>query len=97
MKILQFAFDFNQNNSYLPHNFKSTKCVVYTGTHDNNTTNGWFYGEETNEKSKKYITEYIGINHRDAFHWQLIRMALASIASLAIIPVQDLLGYSGDF
>ena len=52
MKILQFAFDGQSNNSYLPHNFTSTNCLVYTGTHDNNTSNGWFYGQETSDQNQ---------------------------------------------
>lgn len=97
MKILQFAFDFNNKNSYLPHNFKTTNCVVYTGTHDNNTTNGWFYEFDIDEKTRKYVLNYLRIDHRHEFHLQLINLALSSIADLAVFPVQDILGYAGKF
>jgi 4-alpha-glucanotransferase len=97
MKILQFAFDFNNKNPYLPHNYKTTNCVVYTGTHDNNTTNGWFYEYEIDERTRKYVTKYLRVEHRHEFHFQLINLALSSIADLAVFPVQDLLGYAGKF
>lgn len=97
MKVLQFAFDFNHKNLYLPHNYTTTNCVVYTGTHDNTTTNGWFYEQNIDEKTRGYVMKYLGLNHRDEFHWQLIGLALSSIANLAIFPIQDILGYAGKF
>ncbi len=97
MKILQFAFDFNKKNPYLPHNFKTKNCIVYTGTHDNNTTNGWFYGSEIDENTREYIIKYLGAENRDEFHWKLIRIALSSVADLTIFPVQDILGYGEKF
>ena len=97
MKILQFAFDFNNKNPYLPHNYTTTNCIVYTGTHDNNTTNGWFYEQDIDEKTRNYIMKYLRLNHRDEFHWQFISLALNSIADLAIFPTQDILGYAGKF
>lgn len=97
MKILQFAFDGSADNPYLPHNFAHGNCVVYTGTHDNNTSNGWFYGEETREETKRAVLEYMGLGHRDEFHWNFIRLAMASVARLAVFPVQDILGYDGRF
>lgn len=97
MKVLQFAFDYEPTNSYLPHNFTTPNCVVYTGTHDNNTTNGWFYENETDEARRVYILDYMGLEHRHEFHWRFIRLGLSSIADLAIVPVQDLLGYAGKF
>ncbi len=96
MKILQFAFDFDSKNPYLPHNFTNPSCIVYTGTHDNSTTNGWFY-EESDERTRRYIMDYMQLDHQDAFHWKLIHLALSSIAQLSIIPVQDILGYAGRF
>jgi 4-alpha-glucanotransferase len=97
MKILQFAFDGSADNPYLPHNFANGNCVVYTGTHDNNTSNGWFYGTEISETTKRAALEYMGVGHRDDFHWHFIRLAMASVARLAVLPVQDLLGYDGRF
>jgi 4-alpha-glucanotransferase len=97
MKILQFAFDGPSSNPYLPHNFTGTNCLVYTGTHDNNTSNGWFYGQETSSQTKQYVLDYLNLAHRDEFHWQLIRLAMQSIACLAVFPVQDILGYGERF
>jgi 4-alpha-glucanotransferase len=97
MKVLQFAFDMKKKNAYLPNNYTTTNCVVYTGTHDNNTTNGWFYENEIDERVRSYILRYLRINHKDEFHWQLINLALSSIAKLSIFPVQDILGYAGKF
>jgi 4-alpha-glucanotransferase len=97
MKILQFAFDCNNKNVYLPHNYKTSNCVVYTGTHDNNTTNGWFYENEIDEKTRDYVIRYLRINHRDEFHWQFVNLALSSIADLTIFPTQDILGYAAKF
>jgi 4-alpha-glucanotransferase len=97
MKILQFAFDGQRDNPYLPHNFTQANCLIYTGTHDNNTSNGWFYGPETGEATKRSILDYMNLGHRDEFHWHFIRLAMQSVARLAIIPVQDLLGYDGRF
>ncbi len=97
MKILQFAFDGRSSNHYLPHNFSTSNCLVYTGTHDNNTSNGWFYGQETSEASKQYILDYMNLGHRNEFHWHFIRLAMQSVARLAVVPVQDLLGYDERF
>jgi len=97
MRILQFAFDFNNRNYYLPHNIDNRNCLLYTGTHDNNTTNGWFYGNEIDENTRRYILEYLGSDSISDFHWQLIRAAFRSVASLVIVPAQDLLGFGADF
>jgi malto-oligosyltrehalose synthase/4-alpha-glucanotransferase len=92
MVILQFAFGDNTPMSgYIPHNH-TINCVVYTGTHDNNTTKGWFVNE-LGEKNKKEAEEYAG--HRisiETCNIDFIRMAYNSVARIAIIPVQDLLG-----
>jgi len=97
MKVLQFAFDRDPQNPYLPQNYPTPNCLVYTGTHDNNTTNGWFYGAEAGEEGRRYVCEYLGLTHRDEFHWQLIRLAMLSTADICMIPMQDLLGYAGEF
>jgi 4-alpha-glucanotransferase len=88
MKILQFAFDRNPDNPYLPHNHERDS-VVYTGTHDNNTTLAWYEGLDSD--SQDYICQYLGKEKPD-MPWTLIRTALASVANLAIIPMQDILG-----
>ncbi len=95
MKVLQFAFDFNPANTHLPHNFSSTNTVVYSGTHDNNTTLGWFLGPEMNEEGRNLVRRYLGSDGREISH-DLIRLALASVARLAILPLQDVLGFGGD-
>lgn len=95
MKILQFAFDSDEHNLYLPHKYDTTNCVVYTGTHDNNTTVGWFYDETIGEGSKDRVRKYANSNG-DKIHWDFIRLALSSTASTAIIPLQDLLGFGAD-
>ncbi|MGE5241629.1 MAG: 4-alpha-glucanotransferase [Bacteroidota bacterium] len=88
MKILQFAFDSGPDNPYLPHNH-DVASVVYTGTHDNDTTVAWF--EELSAERQLSVVEYLGYQH-EPMPWPLIRAALASVARLAIVPMQDLLG-----
>ncbi len=97
MKILLFAFDHNNKNEYLPHNITNRHCIVYTGTHDNNTANGWFYNTSMNEEDRNYILEYLGMNDWNNFHIRIIREAMATQADLVIIPAQDILGYSSEF
>ncbi len=88
MRILQFAFDGHSDNLYLPHNFQSN-TVVYTGTHDNDTTRGWWSNLPVHEQD--YVRRYLGISG-DSIEWDLIRAASASVAALSIIPMQDVLG-----
>jgi 4-alpha-glucanotransferase len=87
MKILQFAFGSGPGNSYLPHNHVR-EAVVYTGTHDNDTTAGWYAGLPA--KEKKQIRDYMGSNGKDIVG-DLVRAALASVANMAVIPLQDIL------
>lgn len=96
MKVLQFAFDGNfADNLYLPH-MHVEKSVVYTGTHDNNTTVGWFT-EELSEEQKGYIAEYIGGKITpENIHWEMIRVAMRSVARASMIPVQDVLGLGAE-
>lgn len=89
MRILQFAFDDpTPENPYLPENYEPN-TVVYTGTHDNDTVLGW-YGTLAPEK-REIMKEYIG-SDEDPIGWQLIRLAWKSVANLAIVPLQDILG-----
>lgn len=90
MKVLQFAFGGDARNPYLPHNYTDPWCVVYTGTHDNDTSQGWFRTLSPQDQSA--VLRYLGRIEATEIHWDLIRLALSSIASLAIIPLQDLLG-----
>ncbi|KGF72427.1 4-alpha-glucanotransferase [Neosynechococcus sphagnicola sy1] len=89
MKILQFAFGSGPGNPYLPFNYQRN-CVVYTGTHDNDTTVGWFSQLSPYEQTS--LQRYLGSISSDGVQWDLIRLALSSIANQAIIPLQDLLG-----
>jgi 4-alpha-glucanotransferase len=91
MKILQFAFDSGPKNPYLPHNHLPNS-VIYTGTHDNNTSLGWW--RSLDKKAKQQVIDYLKRPCRD-MPWTLIETSLASVANLAIIPLQDLLGLDG--
>lgn len=96
MKVLQFAFDSDATNSFLPHNYSTTNCVVYTGTHDNDTTVGWFLSGAVSQESKDRALRYANSHVGNPVHWDFIRMALASVAALAIVPMQDVLGFGSD-
>ncbi|MBH2019746.1 4-alpha-glucanotransferase [Polaromonas sp.] len=97
MRILQFAFGedaaFDNTNAYLPHNFDSN-TVVYTGTHDNNTTQGWW--AEASPALRQQVLDYLGTGDGQDIHWQLIRAACASVADTAIHPLQDVLGLGAE-
>lgn len=92
MKILQFAFSGESDNPYLPYQH-TRDSVVYTGTHDNDTTLGWY--NSLDENTRNYVKEYLG-RSIEMMPWPLIRTALASRANLAIIPMQDVLGLGGE-
>lgn len=94
MKILQFAFDSDERNLYLPHNFDSPNCVVFTGTHDNNTSLGW-YMEDASTRGQARIRRYANSEAHE-IHWDFIRLALSSVAATCIVPMQDILGFGGD-
>ena len=87
MKILQFAFSGETDNPYLPANHVKNS-VVYTGTHDNDTTLGWFEGLD--DATRAQIDEALG-PAEDPMPWRLIRVAFESPALLAVVPMQDLL------
>ncbi len=89
MKVLQFAFDSREENDYLPHNYQRNS-VVYTGTHDNDTTLGWFHSLQ--RKDKRFAKRYLDIKASKDAEWKFIRAALSSVADTAIIPMQDYLG-----
>jgi 4-alpha-glucanotransferase len=103
MRVLQFAFSSDMKNIDLPHNY-SRNVVVYTGTHDNDTTVGWFQGvagqsstldARQMDRERKFCMEYLHTDGRE-IHWDFIRAALASVADTAIIPLQDLLGLGSE-
>ncbi|MFT3721004.1 4-alpha-glucanotransferase [Pseudorhodoferax sp.] len=92
MRVLQFAFDGKPDNPYLPHNY-APDTVVYTGTHDNDTTLGWWRAAGAGER--EHAARYLG--HAAAeldtgIHWAMLRAAWASVADTAIAPLQDVLG-----
>jgi 4-alpha-glucanotransferase len=88
MKVLQFAFGGGTDNLYLPHNFTDPNCVVYTGTHDNDTTRGWFASRGDAERD--FVLRYLARDGSD-IAYDLIRLALGSVARTAIVPFQDIL------
>jgi len=100
MRILQMAFGSDPKApEYRPHNH-IVNCEVYTATHDHNTTVGWFTAEpgtqttqsrEDVEKERKYALEYICSDGME-IHWDFIRLALGSVAQMAVFPLQDVLG-----
>jgi 4-alpha-glucanotransferase len=96
MKVLQFAFDSDEGNLYLPHNYQTPNCIVYTGTHDNDTTIGWYLSPDIPETSKDRARRYANISENGQFNWDLIRIAFSSIAKTAITPLQDILGFGAD-
>ena len=91
MKVLQFAFDSREESDYLPHNYERN-CVVYTGTHDNDTILGWYYvmSEEDREFSKEYMGNAKSTD--EELPWDFIRMSMESVANLAVTPMQEFLG-----
>ncbi len=95
MKILEFAFDSRETSDYLPHNYEKN-CVVYTGTHDNDTILGWL--SSICEEDHRMVFDYLNRNPEDAsdIHWDLICLAMQSVANLCIIPIQDYLGLSSE-
>lgn len=91
MKVLEFAFDGSENSDYLVHKYPEN-CVVYTGTHDNQTLQGWF--GSLDDYSRRFAVNYMGCEWtpKEEIHWEVIRLALRSVARLAMVPMQDYLG-----
>ncbi len=103
MRILQFAWGGDSHNLDLPHNYIKNSCV-YTGTHDNDTTVGWFKSEagegstrapEQIEKERQFCLAYLNTTGAE-IHWDFIRAVLSSVANTAIVPMQDLLGLGNE-
>lgn len=92
MAVLQFAFGGGADNFYLPHNTRAN-TIVYPGTHDNDTTRGWY--AQADEKTRDHVRRYFRISG-DEINWDFVRAAYASTANLAIIPFQDLLGLGSE-
>ena len=93
MKVLQFAFDSSGESDYLPHNYNNN-CVVYTGTHDNDTVNGWI--PSLDKKDLAFAKRYLNVRRTPDLRESLVRTALRSVADTAIIPLQDYLGLGGE-
>lgn len=95
MKVLQFAFDSREDSDYLPHNYERN-CVVYTGTHDNDTVKGWYQvlDPEDKELSLRYMNNVR--TPLEEIHWDFIRLAMGSVADTCIIPLQDYMGLGSE-
>ena len=87
MRILHFAFSEDSQNDYLPHNYE-TNTVAYTGTHDNDTTIGWYTNGTEHEKD--HVRRYMNISGND-IAWDMIRLVMSSTAVFSIFPIQDVL------
>jgi len=98
MKILQFAFDGDRRNSFLPFNFESSNFFVYTGTHDNNTTVGWYLSDKVDDGIRRQVTTVTNRKHEEVhgIHRDFIHLAMSSTAVVSIYPLQDVLGFGGD-
>ena len=94
MKVLQFAFDAREESNYLPHTY-IRNCIVYTGTHDNDTFRGWF--ELTgNKEDVEYSKEYLALSEEEGYNWGFIRGAWSSVANLSMALMQDFLNLGGE-
>jgi len=97
MAVLQFAFEGSPANEFLPHNYRRN-LVVYTGTHDNNTTVGW-WREELSDEGKDFARSYLDLPDGDggqAIHRHAVRAVMASVADRAVIPLQDVIGLGSE-
>jgi 4-alpha-glucanotransferase len=92
MKIVQFAFDSGASNGYLPHNYQNN-CVAYTGTHDNDTTAGWY--QSLSQSQRDRVDFYVG-NHGKKPLESMLRALFMSVANTTIIPLQDLIGLGSE-
>ncbi len=97
MKVLEFAFADDDENDFLPHNF-TENCVVYTGTHDNDTVLGWYAEIKDWEKEHcdKYLADYVDMQYGDEVNWKFIETAYKSVANYAIVQMQDILGLGSE-
>ncbi|MGI6176085.1 MAG: 4-alpha-glucanotransferase [Christensenellales bacterium] len=93
MKVLLFAFDSCAPSIHLPHRFERN-CVVYVGTHDNDTANGWF--ESAPADAAGYAADYLKLTRQEGYAWGMMRAAFASVADLAVLRMQDVLDLGGE-
>ena len=92
MAVMQFAFGSEADNAYLPHNLEAN-CVAYSGTHDNNTSIGWY--QALDGTTQDHVRRYLGVCG-DEIEWDLIRATIRSSALLAIFPLQDLMSLGSE-
>ena len=92
MAVMQFAFGSEADNAYLPHNLEAN-CVADSGTHDNNTSIGWY--QALDGTTQDHVRRYLGVSG-DAIEWDLIRATIKSSALLAIFPLQDLMSLGSE-
>ena len=94
MKVLEFAFDSRDGgNDYLPHRY-TPHCVVYAGTHDNDTIQGWM--ATADPEDVRFARDYLRLNPQEGYHWGMMRVGWASTADLAVMQFQDLLGLGSE-
>lgn len=94
MKVLEFAFDSRDGgNDYLPHRYPP-HCVVYAGTHDNDTIQGWMASADPEDV--RFARDYLRLSAQEGYHWGMMRVAWASTADLAVMQFQDLLGLGSE-
>ena len=93
MKVIQFAFDSREGSNYLPHTY-TEHCVVYTGTHDNDTLLGWM--KTAPKESVKFAKEYLNLTKEEGYNWGMMRGAWSSVGELAVVPMQDLIGLGSE-
>lgn len=89
MKVLEFGFDSDSTNGYLPHNYKTTNSICYTGTHDNETILGWI--KSCDEKTAEYCKDYLGVTKDEFVPWAMVRLCWSSVCDTAIAQMQDIL------
>lgn len=93
MKVLQFAFADPTDNDTLPYRFTTSNCICYTGTHDNDTTYGWY--QSLTPKLQDRVRRYLNTD-ANIIHWDMIRAAMSTTAKFSVYPIQDLLGFGSD-
>ena len=93
MKVLQFAFSSGKDSDYLPHNYNKN-CVVYTGTHDNDTVLGWSLS--LSEEDLKMVKDYLNLSDKEELNWSMIRAAMMSVADTCILTMQDLISLGSE-
>lgn len=94
MKVLQFAFESTGESDYLPHRYQNPLCICYTGTHDNDTTLGWY--KNLSPECRNKVLCYTNNSDRDRLNLDFIRLAMGSIAAYAIFPLQDVFGIGSE-